>query len=182
MIRLYTDAGLLSPNPSPKGGVYGFVIIDDDDNILMEKSGVIDAKTLGHDGYCSSNVAELYALCYGVLSLPVGSHAGIYCDNEVAVGRVFLAQKRAGVPPWLSEMVDNARLRLQNLSKFEYAFTGGHPTKAELEKGETMSRYGKDGQLYRKAGLHVSKWNCHADNLCKIEADKWREANRKETE
>lgn len=179
MIRLYTDAGLLSPNPSPKGGVYAFVQVGDDDSIIMEKSGVIDV-CLGCGGVITNNVSELYALCFGVLNLPLGSHAGIYCDNEVSVGRVFLAQKRAGVPPWLSEMVDHARLRLQNLSKFEYAFTGGHPTKAELEKGETMSRYGKGGQLYRKAGLHVSKWNCYADNLCKIEADKWREANRKE--
>lgn len=173
MIRLFTDAGLLSANPSSIGGVYAFVVVDDDDNITMEKTGIIDA-CLGYEGVVTSNLAELYCLCYGIMQIPAGSHAGIYSDSEVSIGRVFQAQRRAGVPMWLSQLTDNARLRLANLKKFEYSLVGGHPNRKELELGKTIARKGRMG------GLMVSHWNVYCDNLCKVEAEKWHESRKEE--
>lgn len=177
MLKLYTDGGCIKRNPSPHGGSYGIVIVQDG-KVVEERSGTIDAHTLGYQGFLSNNVAELYALSLGILMLPCDVPCGIYSDSENALGRVFQAWKLNGVPGWLCDMVGYARMRLRLMDQFEWALVQGHPNKKELELGETIERRNKDGVITRIGGLPVSEWNVYADGLCTNASARWLEENK----
>lgn len=166
---LFCDGGCIRKNPSPIGGSWAFVVVDSEGCLLREHSGVIDAKLLGVGGYCTNNVSELYALCYGILDLPAvwwtDAIVDIYSDSECTLGRIFLHQSLNGVPPWLVTMVRNVREHLKKL-RFTYTLVAGHPNRAELELGKTIERRNKQGKITQIGGVPVSKWNCFCDSLC----------------
>lgn len=176
-LSLYVDGGCIVRNPSPYGGTYGVVLVQSG-RVIEEKSGVIDAATLGYEGCCSNNVAELYALSLGILTIPEGAECGIYSDSENALGRIFQAWRLGGVPLWLCAMRDNARKHLRKLARFQYDLVQGHPNKAELAAGVTIERRNKKGAVTQIGGLPVSEWNVYADGLCRIAADRWQEERK----
>lgn len=157
MLKVFVDGGLLGRNPSPIGGTYGIVYIQIDDTVISELSGVIDAETLGYNGFVSNNVSELYALCLGILKItPVhGLEVHFYSDSEITLGRVFCGDALNNVPDWLKEMTRNARLHLRKLNLKGYTLLAGHSSIADCAAGWNKAK-----------NLPASKWNTHVDRMC----------------
>lgn len=163
-LSLYTDGGLLSSNPSSKGGTYAFVILDDNEDVVIQKSGVIDI-VLGVNGHVTNNIAELYALAYGIVSIPSGASVDIFCDSENALNRLFQYGTMANVPEWLVLLTKRAKHHLRELDSFTYAALAGHPSKEELRLGKSIHRE-SNGKIMRYGGIPVSKWNQLCDKMC----------------
>lgn len=152
--ELYTDGGLLGPNPSPLGGTWAWVR----DSATATESGVL----LPADIHCptvTNNHAELFALCRGILSLPPFWVGTLYADSRMAVGWFFWAFDNANVPVVLCRMMQAARRHIDEQGIcVTPSLLAGHPTKADLARGFKE----KDGVR----GLPVSVWNRMADDLC----------------
>lgn len=185
MLRLFADGGCLWDgngvgSRSTIGGTYSWVIVEEDDRIVCEKSGVIEASVLGYSAgeqlpTVTNNVSELYSLAFGILNVEEGVDVHVYSDSQCALGRIFRQHTLNGVPPWLIRLTCNARDHIMKLGRTPYTMLAGHPTKAELVLGRSIERKGKDGKIYREGGLPVSKWNKVCDEEAKKAGVRWQQ-------
>lgn len=165
--HIYTDGGLLSANPSNRGGTWGWVRVVDDE-IIAEGAGWIPASEMP-GGTVSSNQAEFRAVLEAFRDLPDEAVVVVCVDSEVTLGRWYGTgvYGRTGIPDsWWEGM--NAELRRHGGSN--WVQLAGHPSVrpgsdglTDLERGYKLTR---DGQR----GLPVSKWNVYVDRLCTAQA------------
>lgn len=167
--RICTDGGLLSANPSDRGGSWAWLRIEHDE-IVSHASGWVRATDMP-EGTVSSNQMEFLAVLRAFQSLEDGEIVVVISDSDVTLSR-WTGDGRfgyAGIPDeWRRGMNDELR-RCGGLFWHQIA---GHPAVrpspvdglTDLERGRKLKRDGS-------AGLPVSKWNIEADRLCTEQAN-----------
>lgn len=164
-IDLFVDGGCIGKNPSPHGGTWAWVLVDDptiNGGLLIRAGcGYIEPKTMKMQTI-SNNVAELMAAVRGLqatLARDPEWNGTIWTDSMVTLWRITDAKGFKNVP-------DNLRLKTLDLRqnrKWKARLLAGHPTRAELEMGRS----------YRRPGLPVSGWNAFCDKKCRDLARKF---------
>lgn len=156
---IWTDAGLLSRNPSDKGSVWAGVYVGQGGNVLMTKKGhLLCNQTLPS---ITSHVAELYAIIRALDSVPSEWTGEVYSDNETAIGWYFQTYKVNALPALVLREMLTSRNRLFNFPKIEFAVCKSNPTQKEL-----MYKRALDG-----TDMPVSIYNKMADKICKHHAE-----------
>lgn len=149
---LYTDGGVIGPNPSTVGITWAWRLVGPDGAPLQHNVGAFlcddVSPTLGN------NFAELLAAVEGLESLPVGWRGTLASDSQNTIGRIFLGWKvKTGVPPWLLNRLRAVQQRI-DLPNCRYVLLDGHPTQAQLDAGRG------------KRGAPVSVHNVWCDQQC----------------
>lgn len=159
---VYTDGGIIGPNPSRIGGAWAFVaIVDAEDGVVYERSGVIKPPDVwGHVAprqaalsTIENNIAETIAILLALEALPEGWRGTFYGDNLNSIRRAREPREcKDAVPRFLRDrLVIAAETR-----HVEFHLLGGHPTAVDVQRG------------CRIDGTPVSKWNARADKLCRM--------------
>ena len=153
-MKLYTDGGVILKNPSTIGGTWAWILVDDMDEIVLDKaSGYVTPKDLRTD-VVTNNQTELLAVIEAFSSMDWDSVLELRSDSEITLGRVFKNYAFNNIPEWMRLKLIVEKKRLENFSKFSYMLMDGHPTKEQVEKGT-----GKKGHV-------TSKWNVWCDKEC----------------
>jgi ribonuclease HI len=151
MIDVYCDGGVIQVNPSPIGGTWAYVIVDQDGVEVRRAFGVVTPAEIGMPAV-TNNFTEFFAALQAFYFLPKGWAGRLHTDSNVTRLRlIYPNAKMNGIPnPW-QELLRYFR---SHLGGFNVTLLDGHPTKAQLEKG------------VGKRGNPVSKWNVLCDKLC----------------
>lgn len=154
IVHLYTDGGVIRANPSPIGGTWAYRILLNG-LVQREHAFAMRPDELGLTTV-SNNVTELLAVLYGLRALANGRTVHVWSDSGVTLTRVFRNGQRAGVPTWMSAILDEQQARFSDgrLTLDGYTLLGGHPTAAELTDGK------------RRDGKPVSAHNVWCDQAC----------------
>lgn len=165
-LKLFTDGGVISKNPSPYGGTWAWVLVDSGKE-LYHDSGILYAD-LDIDTPITNNQMELFAILKGLSWFDDPRvFIEICSDSMVSLGRVFKGSSMHNIPDWMCSYLEFHRRRFFNWSQFSYTLIGGHPTRTSLKKGTNAK------------GQPVSRWNVLVDQLCKEEASRyWNEKNK----
>lgn len=164
-INIYTDGSVIASNPSPYGGSYGFVGVDENDLGVFEGYGYIRPDFLYKDDrsreenqvdLITSNVMELLAVYYGLYTvryLPEHVRISIYTDSTLNL-RWWKSENRdmTVFPSCIYQMRDAIS---SIVDRTEFKLIAGHPSKKDLVKGH-------------KDGVPVSVWNKRADELASL--------------
>ncbi len=153
MTNLYADGGVIRSNPSPYGGTFAWLLVDENDKRISCDSGVIEPKNVGMLKI-TNNLSELWAAISALEAMPPNWAGTIWSDSKITCYRLTTSDKFNGIPRDLKYKC----LRLRRWAKWKVRHLGGHPTKRELLAGV-------DGR-----GLVVSKYNCWCDLRCGEEA------------
>ena len=162
MSILYADGGVINKNPSPYGGTWAYVLVDDDDEtILKQDSGSVSRAEMGT--LVTNNQTEFLAVVRGLLAAADYDLKEVRSDSNVTLGRFFKSWSVTNIPDWILEERQEALKHYNtrawtNCLMLKYTLLDGHPTEAQLETG------------IGKRGHPVSKWNVLADKLCNDEA------------
>jgi ribonuclease HI len=146
---IYTDGGVIGPNPSKLGITWAWCQVRGD-SLLRSGSGIIEPADLEMET-CSNNVAELMGALRGLLSVPVGWDGILYTDSKVTLHRITDSFSFKGVPQGIINQV----LKIRRGRKYKVVLLAGHPTRAEMKSGCAV-----------RNGLPVSKWNVWCDKEC----------------
>jgi ribonuclease HI len=154
MTGLFTDGGLYGDrNPSPVGGPWAFVYVDDDEIITYDCGFV---SPLDYDTPVTNNITELEAAVRGLERyLHERGHkqpVDLYTDSMTTISRL-----RRPLRPKMKNVPDRLRQRLISITeviKVRTILVAGHPTIEELRAGQTAK------------GTPVSYWNQYCDDLC----------------
>jgi ribonuclease HI len=160
VIELYTDGGVIEKNPSPIGGTWAWIIVENGVQICSE-SGAISAAEMRMEDLVTNNQTELLALLYGLDHLPADFAGTVLSDSNNSLGRLFSGWKWNNIPPWMHARYQLARKRLANWDQIAHVLLDGHPTKAQLAAG------------IGKRGHPVSIYNVQCDKLCGEAAEKF---------
>jgi len=152
-VEIICDGGVVGKNPSDFGGTYGWVAIDNEDEIVFQGSGF--HKTEGQP--TTNNHTEYIAAIHALEAMPVGWSGTFTSDSQITLGRLFSGWKTKNLP---DEYVIRANKALKRLGKVTPKHVKGHVTKQEMEDGIS------------KKGHAVSKWNDYVDDLCQKESKK----------
>lgn len=145
---LYTDGGVIGPNPSVHGLSWCFLHVTSG-QVTCKRSGILTPMDLGIDRV-SCNDAETIAVVRALESVPPDWSGTLFTDSMVARQRL-LNGKVAGRLP------DHLRGRVQSLQgrQLRIELVAGHPTTEELRQGRA-----------RRNGLPVSPFNAACDREC----------------
>lgn len=161
MLTLYTDGGVIQRNPSPFGGTWAWVLVDDDE-IQDQGWGIIAPDIMGVL-FVTNNQTELLAVIMGLKSLYKDEIAHICSDSEITLGRLFRGSPFNNIPKWMINGLYKEKARLEHFSRFTYELMDGHPTQEQLRSGK-----GKKGHT-------TSKWNVWCDQKCNQLASEYME-------
>jgi ribonuclease HI len=158
---LYADGGVVGKNPSSYGGVFAWRLVADHrvldegrgvlvpvaDRLLVRAARQLEASLdilkidvvefVGPDDgvLVSNNHAELMAVTCGLEHRPPGWSGQVVTDSSVTIarlsGRVLLDPKT--IPLWMVGRVVEA---LHGVGRLEYSHVKGHPTRADLRRGQ----------------------------------------------
>lgn len=163
-IAVYADGGLCLSNPSPYGGSWAYVMVDENQKVFREQSGFMTPQQLEMP-VATNNVMELYALVRAILCTSVDASPHFYTDSKVTLLRVFGGSRLANVPAWLLEATEAAQFLLPCFPGFAYTLLQGHPSQIELNGGT--------GDTGRPVSIH----NARCDELCRTQANYWQAKN-----
>lgn len=162
MLKLYTDGGVISKNPSPIGGTWAWCLVRDDCLVRRDSGVVIHTATISFpEGLVTNNQTELFAVVQGLSQLCIEDVVEVCSDSAVTLGRIFKNFAFSNIPFWMKSALEIEKERLVHFSKFTYTQLDGHPTKAHLLAG------------IGKRGNPVSKWNVLCDKLCNEAAQRF---------
>jgi ribonuclease HI len=165
-LKLYTDGGVISKNPSPYGGTWAWVLVKDD-QVLAHASGLLTPSMIEEYSTVTNNQSELYAILMGLKHLNYWDVVEVCSDSNVSLGRVFRWSSLSNIPKWMVTMLLDQKGRFSKWKQFSYTLMDGHPTKAHLASG------------IGKRGHPVSRWNKLCDDLCRAEAENyWKDKNK----
>ena len=163
MTILYADGGVINKNPSPLGGTWAWVLVSDDDKMLLDSdSGYITKAEIGGD--VTNNQMEFLAVVRGLLNIREPHKLKKVCsDSNVTLGRLFKDWSITNIPDWILEERNKALKNYDtrawsNGLMLDYVLLAGHPTEYQLRTG-----IGKNGNP-------VSRWNVLCDKMCNDEA------------
>lgn len=157
-LKLYTDGGVISKNPSPYGGTWAWILVRDE-QIVDQGSGILRPEMIDLFNTVTNNQSELFALIRGLSCLEAHVTLEICSDSNVSLGRVFRGSSFHNIPSWMVGELNGQRRRFLNWSKFSYTLMDGHPTKEHLALG------------IGKRGHPVSIFNKMCDDLCREQSD-----------
>jgi ribonuclease HI len=155
---LYSDGGTLGASPSPLGGTWAWVAVGHARE--AEASGVLTAADCGLPRV-SCNVTELAAAVFALEAAPAGWRGVLWTDSRCTLLRVRRSPRQAklnGVPAWLAARLAAAKARAGG---YEVRALGGHPTRADLERGRFLT------------GEACSVHNVYCDRLCGLAGDRF---------
>ena len=162
--KVFTDAGLLSGGRTLLGGMWGFCLVDENDEVVTLQSGLMvprDHEIATVEINLVETYAVLLALEYTVAQWP-GWSGEVLLDNNNARKRFCEPSPWGGVP-------DAIRLRchaaLKRCGPLRFTLLAGHPTPADLAQG---FRVRSSGNPYP-----VSRHNVAVDLACCQERDAW---------
>ena len=153
--QVYCDGGLIGPNPSPKGGTWAYVWVDDHNVRILSRSGLVRPDDLGVDRV-TNNHTELFAAILALESVKAGQGwtGTLFTDSKVTRDRLSRLSRGMTVndcPQW---MVDRARVLCVD-RQWSVVLMAGHPTRKELMAGRR-----------KRNGLPTSEHNVECDRLC----------------
>lgn len=148
---VYADGGVIGVNPSPIGGTWAYVHVDENGVVLARDSAVVTPRS--SVPLITNNLTEMIALVRALAALPAGWSGHVYSDSQITLGRLFLGWKMNGIPPVLVKQGAEALERL-DLPNIQWTLLDGHPTKAQLAIGRG------------KRGNPVSIHNVECDKEC----------------
>jgi ribonuclease HI len=154
--RLYTDGGLLSKNPSDKGGTWAWVCVDEEDNVLAKESGIVLPHHIDRERV-TNNQSELTAIYRGLRSLPNGWQGQLWSDSRIALQWIGGTPGRTwtSVPRRLSNLVIHELHRNRTTGgRIEFMHLDGH-----------------------REGSEFHKFNVMCDRMCNEERAKWDKRN-----
>lgn len=154
---IYSDAGLLSPNPSTIGSVWAGVFVGRFGNILMTKQGHFLSKGTP----LPYHEAELYAVLQCLATVPKNWIGNFYCDNERAIGWLTKGYDTGAMLPEIFQEMLHIVRGMVNFGRINFILTKSNPSNSELYWGHTDDE--------RK--LHCSVFNRVADKICKEHAN-----------
>lgn len=155
---LYTDGGVIGPNPSSLGGTWCWCLVNREDEMMTSSMGIVEPADIGLP-QVTNNLTELYAALRALKSVPKDWSGTVYTDSKITMHRLLNSISFNGIPEWLSEDV----MEIRRFGKYRVVLLGGHPTKAELERGR------------RKDGALVSIHNVFCDLACQRLAKQFKE-------
>lgn len=144
-VSIYTDGGLIGPNPSPVGGTWAWVALDVAGDRLAMSSGV-------YRGHATNNMMEFWAALQALEAVPVGWSGTLYSDSEVMRGWLMRGWTLGSLPQSWAQRREWA---LGRAGEFRVVLVQGHPTREELHKG-----------VGARNGRPVSRWNVLVDGEC----------------
>lgn len=148
---VFVDGGVLRVNPSPYGGTWAAITIDESGTEIGRESGLVTPADIGM-ATVSNNVTELLAAVEALERLPPGWAGVLHTDSHVTRCRlVGRDPSMNGVPLQLARRMAEAKARA---GRFTVVLLDGHPTKAQLASG------------IGKRGNACSKWNVECDRMC----------------
>jgi ribonuclease HI len=163
---LYTDGGVIwdksigIASRSRIGGTWAWVLVEDDERIISQASGVITPVDMGVDSI-TNNISELYAALEGLKQVNLREWDGKVCvDSQVTLRRlttveIHKIEADATYPFDLRRRLLDFRQARPNRSYYgRFTLLGGHPTEDDLKAGKT-----------KKRGLPCSKWNALCDTM-----------------
>lgn len=154
---LYCDGGVIGPNPSAIGGTWAWLGVNETNEKVMEWSGYVPAP---ESRPVTNNHTEQMAITLALEAMPEGWSGTVHSDSSVALGRVFKDYKKANLP---SNIIERSVAAVARAGILKHEKLKGHPSKQELKNG------------FAKGGLPVSKWNKRCDDLCNIEARRYKQ-------
>ncbi len=161
VVKAFADGGVIGVNPSPLGGTWAVIYVDDQDQEIARFSGVITPLQMGLQTV-SNNVSELYACLEAMKRLPDGWKGILHTDSGVTVCRLVNASPgMKGIPQAGIDATFRQRERLRGM---RVVLLDGHPNKAQLASG------------VGKRGYPTSKWNVECDRECNRLATEFRTA------
>lgn len=146
---IYTDGGVIGPNPSELGGTWAYCWVNKNDKRIHTASGIVTPEMVGVDKI-TNNLTELWAAMEALQSLPEMWRGTIYTDSKITLHRITNSKSFKGIP-------NTMRLKIFDLRrdhKYKVVLIGGHPTKKQLIAGIS------------KRGYPVSKHNVWCDERC----------------
>jgi ribonuclease HI len=149
---VFADGGCITVNPSPIGGTWACVAVDQYDLHAWQRSGVIRPDDCGRPAV-SNNASEFYALLVALEGLSPGWSGRVHSDSLLTLNRFFGGGAMRGLP---REWILRGSAALQRLGKLEPIHLSGHPTKAQLLCG------------IGRGGRPVSKHNVFVDQACTL--------------
>lgn len=154
-MSLYSDGGVIKINPSPYGGTWSWVLVNQG-KLEMSGAGVLSAEP-GTYSY-TNNYMELYAAVQGLLfvtkHLPKEWDGVLYVDSLVTKHRLGQSESFAGI----DKELERAARYLRKITNVKVHLLAGHPTKKDLEQGYQTKKSG--------VSYPVSKWNAWCDQKC----------------
>lgn len=154
---IYTDGGVIGPNPSPYGLSWCFVQVSNN-RITHQRSGVIEPADLGVVRV-SNNDSECLAVIRALESVPFDWNGILWTDSKVAMQRLINPKLIDKLPSYLQGRIKSLQQR-----KLQIKLVAGHPTEEELRLG-----YAK------RNGFPVSMFNVACDRECTRLAKLYRE-------
>lgn len=151
--RVYTDGGVIGPNPSERGGTWAFCYVDASDLMIQGWGGRVTPAEVGLPTI-TNNLTELLAMLFAYEALPDGWKGDVYTDSLITLRR-FSAGATAfeGIPDDLVTRVVQQRTRIWQA---KLTLLAGHPTRKHLAAG-------------LKNGYPVSKHNEWCNKRCNSE-------------
>lgn len=155
MLSLFSDGGCLGPNPSPRGGTWAALAVNEKDKVAWEMSGCVRPAELGLATF-SNNIGELLGAVHALEAMPAKWSGRLFTDSQVTLYRIVNPRPKnmLGVPESLYRRVLAVKA---NLGPIDVILLGGHPTEEELAAG-----------FKRKNKLPVSRHNVRCDELCNL--------------
>lgn len=152
-VAIYADAGIIQDgvnfgSRSTIGGTWAFCVVDEDDNRVVENSGILYPPV---GGTITNNQAEFYALLQALEVMPDGWSGFVCSDSGVTIGRMFQGWRTGNLPQDWVHRAAQARARLGRLFPQRL---DGHPTVEHIAKG------------VGKRGGPVSRHNVWCDQRC----------------
>jgi ribonuclease HI len=153
MSLLYADGGVIRSNPSPHGGTFAWVLVNDLGERIGSDCGLIyPGKKFPA---ITNNYSELFAAVKALSAMEEGWGGTFHSDSLITIQRMTHSNHFKGIPDWLRKEV----LELRRNRQWNTVLVAGHPTKRDLLRGYKEK---KNGRRYP-----VSRWNRWCDNQCR---------------
>lgn len=173
IVGVYADGGLLSPNPSPQGGMWAWCHVDALGGRIARASGIMLAydplreapKAEGETWpiwplpEVSGNAMELVAMILALEALPPFWSGNVYSDSEVTMARMFRGAPMGNVP---REWIARAAEAIHKGGPYTPILLAGHPSRRDLAQGFRDKR--AEGGGSRR--YPVSEHNVWCDQAC----------------
>lgn len=157
--NLFCDGGVITRNPSPYGGTYAWILVDNKGTRINHDNGFFSPESIGKEKV-SNNASELYAVLQAlefVLKEYPNYQGHIWTDSMITWRRLTKSFKFNGIPDFMRLQC----LQIRRNGLWIPKHLGGHPTLKDLAMG------------YDNRGLPVSVHNVSCDNMCKKQSAKF---------
>src|SRR4051812_45442004 len=100
---LYTDGGNIGKNPSLLGGMWSYVVVSLEGQLVRQKAGIVTPADMELPNI-SNNTSELLGAVYGLETMPDDWEGTWFTDSDITMRRLLYPKTPCkGVPPiWIS--------------------------------------------------------------------------------